>query len=135
MTNILTWGLLALFVIPIPTAARPDIAGQMQFDLASASGHARYGLLIATPDAVECHSVRFIVRGALGVVGQSQPFVAGDVQVVRIGGGYPAGVHALRISASGCPVHPAVVRGVRLGKPSPDHGWRAAAVRQMAAQP
>jgi hypothetical protein len=49
--------------------------------------------------------------------------------VVRIGGGYPMGEHALQIRSAGCPVRPVTVRRVRLGKPSPDHGWRAALVQ------
>jgi hypothetical protein len=134
MTKVFRLGLLALSLIVIPTMALPEGPLPMDFQLTAVSDHARYGLLIASPDEVACHSVQFVVSDAYGVVGRSQALQAGEVQVVRIGS-YKAGEHALQIAASGCPVAPVAVRRVRLGKASPDHGWRAAAFVQATFTP
>jgi hypothetical protein len=134
MTNLLRLGLLALITAISAMPARPDGPARLTFQLNVGLALGRYGLLVASPDEVACGAVRFVVSDVDGVVGQSQALQPGEVQVVRIGS-YAAGDHALTIAASGCPVAPAAVRWVRLGKSSPDHGARAAAVLQARFAP
>jgi hypothetical protein len=134
MTNVFRSGLLALFLTVPAASAWPDGTMPLTFELTSAADHARYGLLIASPVELGCGAALFVVRDASGVVGRSQPMLPGQMQVVRIGS-FTAGAHALTVAASGCPVQPRMVRRVRLGKPSPDHGWRAAAFVQAQFTP
>lgn len=131
MTTFFCWGLLAFGLAVLPQTASAEPMMPRDFPLTSVSDRARYGLLIASPDAVPCSAVQFIIRDGAGVIGRTQALQAGEVQVVRIGQGFAAGEHALQIAASGCPVQSVAVRMVRLGKPSPDHGWRAAAMMQV----
>jgi hypothetical protein len=138
MTKQFCLGLLALFLNNFPVVAHAvtcdgTVCGPLSIRLTSVSDEARYGLLVTSPADIACGSVQFVVTDVRrGVVGRTQALQPGQVQMVRIGQGYAAGDHALHITASGCPVHPAQVRRVRLGKTSPDHGWRAAAF--VAAQ-
>jgi hypothetical protein len=141
MTKQFCLGLLALLLNIVPASARPvpcdgGVCMPVTFRLTSLSETARYGLLVTSPTEIACGSVQFILSDAGGgVVGRTQALHPGEMQVVRIGRGYPAGDYALQITASGCPVAPAHVRHVRLGKPSPDHGWRAAMVMQARLAP
>ncbi len=138
MTKQFCLGLLALFLNNSPLLAdavrcEGGLCGTVAIRMTSVSTEARYGLLVTSPADIACGTVRFIVSDpARGVVGTTRALRPGEVQVVRIGQGYAAGAHALQISASGCPVRPSAVRRVRLGKASPDHGWRAAAFLQAA---
>lgn len=138
MTKQFCLGLLALSLHNAPVLASAmqcsgAVCGPLSIWLTSVSDDARYGLLVTAPANIACGAVQFVVSDARrGVVGRTQTLRPGEAQVVRIGQGYAPGDHALQITASGCPVHPAQVRRVRLGKASPDHGWRAAAV--VAAQ-
>jgi hypothetical protein len=134
MTKVLRLGLLALIATILPSFSRAEGLAPLGFELNAAMEHARYGLLIVSPDEVVCGSVHYVVSNGYGVVGQSQALRPREMQVVRIGS-YAAGDHTLTIAASGCPVAPAAVRRVRLGKPSPDHGWRAAAFVQASFTP
>ncbi|MGL5009141.1 MAG: hypothetical protein ACRC6I_04620 [Paracoccaceae bacterium] len=125
---------MALFCAYTPVyAGAPDCqtaaCGPVAFTLSSVSSTARYGVLVQTAATPDCTTVQFVIAdGAAGVVGQTMALQPGAVQVVRIGAGYAEGEHALRVTASGCQAQPAVLRRVTLGKRSPDHGWRAAAV-------
>jgi hypothetical protein len=137
MTRPFVGGLLAFCLTISPVFANPvpchaGVCQPADFALSSLSPQARYGLLIESPVDLGCAAVQFVItdhRG--GIVGRSHALGPGAVQVVRIGQGFQAGAHPLRIVASGCPARPAVVRRVRLGKASPDHGWRASAVVQV----
>jgi hypothetical protein len=141
MTNLFFGALMALSCSSCPTfAERPACVGQgcneASFTLTSTADQARYGLLFAAASDMDCASVQFVVVAARrGVVGQSGVLRPGDVQVARIGRGYAPGEHALTIFASGCQTQAFGVRRVRFGKPSPDHGWRAAAFVQAAFTP
>jgi hypothetical protein len=141
MTKQLCLGLLALFLNSFAVAVAAGSCenggcGPLSVQLTSVSETARYGLLVTSPAEITCGSVQFIITDpARGVVGQTRAMLPDEIAVVRIGQGYAAGEHALQILASGCPVRPDAVRRVRLGKTSPDHGWRAAAFVQAAFTP
>ena len=141
MTKQFCLGLLALFLNNAPVVAHAvacdgAICGPLSIRLTSVSDDARYGLLVTSPADIACGSVQFIVSDMRrGVVGRTRALRPGEMQVVRIGQGYAPGDHDLQITASGCPVQPAQVRRVRLGKASPDHGWRAALVLQASMAP
>jgi hypothetical protein len=141
MTKQLRLGLLALFLnsfamMAVAGSCESGRCGPLSVQLTSVSETARYGLLVTSPAEIACGSVQFIITDpARGVVGQTRAMLPGEMAVVRIGQGYAAGEHPLQILASGCPVQPRMVRRVRLGKPSPDHGWRAAAFVQAQFTP
>lgn len=81
--------------------------------------------MLAAPEA-GCRRVRFRVVGDGVLLGQTPPLAPGELVVVRLGRGFPAGQVQLRIAAIGCDQPPAALRRVTLAKMSPDHGWRAA---------
>ncbi|WP_374431279.1 hypothetical protein [Tabrizicola sp.] len=112
-----------------PLAADPATCGwnacPTTISLTSVSAQRSYGLLLAAPEA-GCRRVRFRVEGAGVVLGQTPPLDPGELAVVRLGRGFPAGPVRLRIAAIGCDSPPAATRRVTLAKLSPDHGWRAA---------
>jgi hypothetical protein len=84
-----------------------------------------YGLLIAAPDS-GCRHVRFRVQGdGATFLGHTPPLGPGDLAVVRLGRGFPAGENWLTIASVGCDAPPAATRRVVLAKAAPDHGWRA----------
>jgi hypothetical protein len=92
---------------------------------ASVSDSRSYGLLIAAPDS-GCRHVRFRVEDAsAGFLGHTPPLAPGELAVVRMGQGFPAGENQVTIASIGCDVPPAATRRVTLKKQSPDHGWRA----------
>lgn len=93
---------------------------------ASVSDSRSYGLLIAAPD-IGCGRVRFRVKGTGEVfLGHTPPLLPGELAVVRMGRGFPAGVNRVTVESVGCEARPAATRRVVLAKVSPDHGWRAA---------
>lgn len=50
--------------------------------------------------------------------------VPGDGILLRIGAGFPPGLHRLDLRSPGCDRPPRVLRQVVLGRQGPDHGWR-----------
>lgn len=98
----------------------------MTVSFASISDSRSYGLLIAAPDA-GCRHVRFRVEEGGSLLGQTPPLAPGELAVVRMGHGFPAGENWVTVASVGCDAHPAAWRRVVLAKLSPDHGWRAAA--------
>ena len=83
-----------------------------------------YGLLIAAPDS-GCRHVRFRVEGAGAVfLGHTPPLSPGELAVVRLGPGFPAGENQVTVASVGCDAPPAATRRVVLAKLAPDHGWR-----------
>lgn len=97
----------------------------MAVSFASVSDSRSYGLLIAAPDS-GCRHVRFRVEGAGSLLGQTPPLAPGELAVVRMGRGFPAGENLVTVASVGCDAHPAAWRRVVLAKLAPDHGWRAA---------
>ncbi len=97
----------------------------MEISFGSVSDSRSYGLLVAAPDS-GCRHVRFRVEGEVSVLGQSPPLGPGELAVVRMGRGFPAGENRVTVASVGCDAHPAAWRRVVLVKLSPDHGWRAA---------
>jgi hypothetical protein len=93
---------------------------------ASVSDSRSYGLLIAAPDS-GCRHVRFRVEGEGAVLlGHTPPLAPGELAVVRMGRGFPAGQNRVTVASLGCDAPPAATRRVVLAKVGPDHGWRAA---------
>lgn len=92
---------------------------------ASTSDRRSYGLLVAAPDS-GCHRVRFRVHGNKArLLGQSPPLAPGELALVRMGRGFPAGENWVTVASVGCDTPPAAVRRVILAKIAPDHSWRA----------
>jgi hypothetical protein len=122
--------MLAFPVLPDHGPCRAD-GCHAAFLLSSVSGHSRYGILIAAPDA-GCRRVRFRVEDdGAAFLGHTPPLGPGELAVVRMGQGFAPGDHVLTISAEGCATVPAATRRVVLAKLSPDHGWRAAEVSRL----
>ena len=124
--------LLAAWLALAPTSLTADPLACLgsgcptAFNLVSVSGAGRYGVLIAAPDS-GCRTVRFRVRLTGGdLLGLTPPLGPGELAVVRFGGPFAPGDHALTIAADGCDTPPAATRRVTLTKAGPDHGWRAA---------
>lgn len=92
--------------------------------LQSVSALRSYGLLIAAPDS-GCRHVRFRVKAGEMLLGYTPPLGPGDLAVVRLGHGFPAGETRLTVASVGCDEPPAAMRRVVLTKTGPDHGWRA----------
>lgn len=85
-----------------------------------------YGLLIAAPES-GCRHVRFRVMGRDAVfLGNTPPLAPGELAVVRMGMGFPAGENQVTVDSVGCNSPPSATRRVVLMKDAPDHGWRAA---------
>jgi hypothetical protein len=84
----------------------------------------RYGIWLVAPDH-GCRPVRYVVSLHGRRLGFSAPLHAGQGEVVRIGKGFSAGLHALDITGLGCDRPPALARRVLLAKTSPDHSWLA----------
>jgi|GEM_PF-2673395 len=118
-----------VLALSLPLAAEPATCDRnacpIAITLASASEHRSYGLLLAAPET-GCRRVRFRIEEAGVVLGQTPPLAPGELAVVHLGRGFPAGRVQLRIAAIGCNRPPAAMRRVTLAKMSPDHGWRAA---------
>ena len=58
-------------------------------------------------------------------LGETDLLVPGEQGRVRLGQGFAAGVHPVRLVVSGCDAQLQRVRRITLNKASPDHGWRA----------
>lgn len=117
--------LLATSAAADPPACRQGPCRQV-FVLQSVAETRSYALLVVAP-AAGCRRVRYRVETPVGrFLGHSSPLVPGEVAIVRLGSGYAAGIHDLRIVAQGCGPGPALTRRVTLQKAAPDHGWRAA---------
>jgi hypothetical protein len=124
--------LLAGLALALPVSAQPADddcrahACSVAVSFASVSDSRSYGLLIAAPD-IGCRRVRFRVEGAGEVfLGHTPPLSPGELAVVRLGRGFPAGLNIVTVASVGCDAPPAATRRVVLAKISPDHGWRAA---------
>jgi hypothetical protein len=123
--------LLAGVFLAFHTPAQADDARCRQLGCAlavsfsSVSDSRSYGLLVAAPDS-GCRHVRFRVEGEESVLGQTPPLGPGELAVVRMGRGFPAGENWVTVASVGCDAQPAAWRRVVLAKLSPDHGWRAA---------
>jgi hypothetical protein len=124
--------LLAGLVLACPQSVQSDEAAcpihgcPTTVSFASISDSRAYGLLIAAPDS-DCRHVRFRVEGeGAAFLGHTPPLAPGELAVVRLGHGFPAGENRVTIASEGCDAHPAALRRVVLEKASPDHGWRAA---------
>ncbi len=112
-----------------PASAKDDTCFQAGCPTAvsfqSISALRSYGLLIAAPES-GCRHVRFRVQGVgAAFLGHTPPLGPGELAVVRLGPGFPAGENRLTIASVGCDAHPAAMRRVVLAKAGPDHGWRA----------
>jgi hypothetical protein len=96
--------------------------------LTSISETRSYGVMVVAPTD-GCRAVRYLIRDARGVLGRSPTLGPGEMAVVRLGRGFAAGEHVLRITSSGCAgsvgARSVWARRVVLAKSSPDHGWRA----------
>jgi hypothetical protein len=128
MTKVFILASLTL-ALSLPLQARDDIfapqAGFTAVWFKSVSERRSYGLLIAAPDS-GCRHVRFRVEGrGQAFLGHTPPLEPGQLAVVRLGMGFPAGENELTIASVGCDVHPAATRRVVFAKIGPDHGWRA----------
>ena len=97
----------------------------MEVRFASVSDNRSYGILIAAPES-GCRHVRFRIEGDGRVLGQTPPLAPGELAVIRMGRGFPAGENQVTVASVGCDAQPAAWRRVVLAKLSPDHGWRAA---------
>ena len=97
----------------------------MSVSFASVSDNRSYGILFAAPES-GCRHVRFRVEGEGSLLGQTPPLAPGELAVVRMGRGFPAGENEVTVASVGCDAQPAAWRRVVLAKLSPDHGWRAA---------
>jgi hypothetical protein len=123
--------LLAGIALACPAVAEQDEGCTQRgcpvaVSFASVSDSRSYGLLIAAPDT-GCRHVRFRVEGAGKVfLGHTPPLSPGELAVVRLGRGFPAGENLVTLASVGCDAPPAATRRVVLAKMSPDHGWRAA---------
>jgi hypothetical protein len=123
--------LLAGFALAFPPSAQSEeITCQVRgcptmASFASISDSRSYGFLIAAPES-GCRHVRFRIEGeGAAFLGNTPPLAPGELAVVRMGHGFPAGENWVTIASVGCDAHPAALRRVVLGKQSPDHGWRA----------
>jgi hypothetical protein len=97
--------------------------------LRSVSATHNYAVLVSLPDDAPCDLARFVVSDAdHRPLGQTDALAPGEQGRIRIGQGYDVGVHPLRIILPGCAAQPQGVRAIRLGRTSPDHGWRAAPI-------
>lgn len=124
--------LIAGFVFAFPGPALAEESGchlrgcTTAVSFASVSDSRSYGLLIAAPES-GCRHVRFRVEEKGSLLGQTPPLGPGELAVVRLGRGFPAGETRVTVASVGCDAHPAAWRRVVLAKLAPDHGWRGAA--------
>jgi hypothetical protein len=124
--------LLAGLVLAFPVPAQAEEAKchlkgcALAVSFLSVSDSRSYGILIAAPEG-RCRHVRFRVEGEGNLLGQTPPLAPGELAVVRMGRGFPAGDNLVTVASVGCDVQPAAWRRVVLAKLAPDHGWRAAA--------
>lgn len=121
---------LAGLVLAHPALAQPDTMDcpdrvcSVAVSFTSVSDSRSYGLLIAAPES-GCRHVRFRVEGAGAIfLGHTPPLSPGELAVVRLGRGFPAGLNEVTVASVGCEAPPAATRRVVLAKVSPDHGWR-----------
>ncbi|RYI30949.1 MAG: hypothetical protein EON48_05075 [Acetobacteraceae bacterium] len=126
MTNPLL--LASLLIAPMhPAFARDDgctgtvCATAVVFQ--SVSALRSYGLLIAAPDS-GCRHVRYRVKSGDTLLGNTPALAPGELAVVHLGQGFPAGETRLTVASVGCNASPAATRRVVLAKAAPDHGWR-----------
>jgi hypothetical protein len=102
--------------------------------LRSASETRSYAVLVSLPEDAPCAVARIVVADVRArPLGQTEALVPGAQGRVRIGQGYGAGVHPLRVMVTGCAARATGVRAITLGKASPDHGWRAGQIVLAAA--
>ena len=110
------------FALCSPLSSDPARAETL-FRLTSVSDSTSYGLLVVAPEQ-GCAAARVVIETTRGKW-RSPSLVAGQVAVVRMGRGFAAGEHELRVQTAGCLAEAHAARRVVLGKISPDHGWRA----------
>jgi hypothetical protein len=131
MTRFLIWAVLAQVSLCFgafaqsklchETACRDDV-----FLLDSASILRAYGMLMTLPADAPCAVARVVVMDMDDRrLGETDLLVPGEQGRVRLGYGFAAGVHPVRLVVSGCDATPQHVRRITLNKASPDHGWRA----------
>lgn len=123
--------LLAGLALSSPAFPQPDEDSCHQqgcpvaVSFASVSDSRSYGLLIAAPDD-GCRHMRFRVeREGAVLLGQTPTLSPGELAVVRLGRGFPAGMNRVTVASLGCDAPPAATRRVVFAKIAPDHGWRA----------
>jgi hypothetical protein len=94
----------------------------------NASAGARYGLVLTTPPPAVCQAARVHVSWAgPGPAAAQESLPGGETRVLRLGQGFAAGPHALRVQVLGC-AGTSHLRLVRLGRPGPGHGWARVAL-------
>jgi hypothetical protein len=124
MLRSLFWGVLGACASMSPGYSDTSIKVSYPYILAATTEVHSYGLWLRAP-AKGCRSVRYVVTADGARLGFSGPLTPGEGAVVRIGYGFAQGDHTLSITGFGCGDPPGEARRVLLGKPSPDHGWRA----------
>jgi hypothetical protein len=139
MTRFLSGAVLALGLSCVPAVAQPPacdgaVCVSNIYLLRSVSAAHNYAVLVSLPDDAPCDLARFVVSDAdHRPLGQTDALAPGEQGRVRIGQGYDTGVHPLRVVVSGCAARPEGIRAIRVGRASPDHGWRALHVVLAAA--
>ena len=124
MLRALFWGGLGALASLAPVLADTSVKSSFRYVLAATTEAHTYGLWLAAP-AKGCRSVRYVVTAGGARLGFSGPLAPGEGVVVRIGRGFAEVPHNLAITGVGCDQPPAQAWRIRLGKPSPDHSWRA----------
>jgi hypothetical protein len=98
------------------------------FVLHSASDANSYGMLATLPADAPCAVARIVALDMQNRrFGETDLLVPGAQGRIRLGQGFDAGLHPVRLMVSGCIARPIAVRRITMNKASPDHGWRAAA--------
>lgn len=139
MKTFLCRAFLALFCLCYPVAAQEARCAATGcntyiYVLQSASDERAYGVLATLPADAPCAAARFVVLDmANRHLGESGLLIPGEQGRVRLGQGFAAGGHPLRLHVSGCDARPALVRRITLNKASPDHGWRVAPIVDVDA--
>jgi hypothetical protein len=92
----------------------------------SASDSSVYGMLATLPADAPCVVGRIVAVDMQDRhLGESGLLSPGEQGRIRLGHGFVAGLHPMRLFVSGCAAQPAQMRRITLNKASPDHGWRA----------
>ncbi len=107
---------------------QPDV-----YLLHSASDRRSYGMVMTLPADAPCAVARVVVLNMDNrSLGETGLLVPGQSGRVRLGQGFEAGQHPVRLFVSGCDAAPVMVRRITFGKASPDHGWRGGVLRAVS---